>query len=64
MIFIATGSSRSGQITPTTPLQTNGCRLWDRSGMVLDCVKSPVRSTAVGTMALFRNVLVVWRRPE
>ena len=64
MIFIATRSSRSAQMTPTTPLQAKGCWVAGSFGMVLDLRKSPVRSAAVGTMALFMNVCVVWRRPE
>ena len=64
MIFIATGSRRLGQITPTTPLQTNVWPVAGSVGRVADALKSPVRSSAVGTMAVFRNVLVVWRSPE
>ena len=36
MIFIATGSSRFGQITPTTPLQTNVCPVAGSVGRVRD----------------------------
>src|SRR5688572_24614759 len=65
MIFIATGSSRFGQITPTTPLHVNGCKgVAGSFGTVLDALKSPVRSAAVRTMAVFRNVCVVRRRHE
>src|SRR5205814_8442153 len=64
MIFVATGSSRLGQITPVTPLQTNVFPVAGSVGIVLDWEKSPTRSSAVGTMALLRKVLVVWRRPD
>ena len=64
MIFIATGSSRFPQMTPTTPLQANSWPVAGSVGIVRDAVKSPVRSSSVGTIALFRNVCVVWRSPE
>ena len=64
MIFIATGSSRLGQMTPVTPLQANVCPVAGSTGSVLDALKFPVRSSAVGTMAVFRKVLVVCRSPE
>ncbi len=64
MILAATGSMRLGQITPTTPLQTKVCPVAGSTGLVVDALKSPMRSSAVGTMALFRKVLVVWRNPE
>ena len=64
MILAATGSMRLGQITPTTPLQTKICPVAGSTGLVADAVKSPVRSWAVGTTAVFRNVLVFCRSPE
>src|SRR5260221_6529156 len=64
MIFIATGSRRFAQIAPTTPLQTDVCPVAGSVGKVLDWLKSPTRSRAVGTIAVLKNVLVVWRRPE
>src|ERR1051326_3576767 len=64
MIFMATGSSRLAQITPVTPLHTNVLPVAGSVGMVLEALKFPVRSSAVGTMALFRNELVVCRRPD
>ena len=64
MIFIATGSSRLAQITPVTPLHAKVCPVAGSVGIVFEALKSPVRSRAVGTMAVFRNVLVFWRSPE
>src|SRR5215471_316369 len=64
MIFIATGSRRFWQMAPVTPLQANASPVAGSVGIVLDWLKSPARSSAVGTTALFRNVLVVCRRPE
>src|SRR5690242_7724113 len=64
MIFIATGSSRLAQITPVTPLQTIVFAVAGSVGMVLEALKFPVRSSAVGTIALFRNELVVCRSPD
>ena len=64
MIFIATGSSRLAQIAPLTPSQVNTCPVAGSTGKVLDALKSPTRSCAVGTTAVLRNELVVWRNPE
>src|SRR6267154_6805703 len=64
MIFIATGSRRSGQITLVTPLQTKAKPFLGSTGLVPEAVKLPVRSRAVGTTAPLRNVLVAWRSPE
>src|SRR5271157_1849569 len=61
MIFMATGSRRLGQITP---LQENVVPVAGSTGLVVEAVKLPVRSRAVGTIALFTNVLVAWRNPE
>ena len=51
-------------MTPTAPLQANSWPVAGSVGIVLDWLKSPVRSSAVGGIALFRNVCVVWRSPE
>ena len=51
-------------MTPTTPLQANSWPVAGSVGTVRDWLKSPLRSSAVGTIALFRNVCVVWRSPE
>src|SRR5882762_2192451 len=43
----------------------NGAALFSGSvGLILDCEKSPVRSRAVGTIALLKKLLVIWRSPE
>src|SRR5579863_6444046 len=60
MMFCAVGSSRFLGMT----LPGNGALLSGSTGGILDCEKSPLRSSAVGTMALFRNELMIWRRPE
>ena len=64
MIFVATGSRRAGQMTPLTLLQVNVAPVAGSVGFVAEALKLPTRSKSVGTMALLRNVLVVWRRPE
>src|SRR5260370_835077 len=60
-ILRAVGSKRPIGIIPFP----NGAPLFCGSvGLVLDCEKSPVRSSAVGTMALLKKLLVIWRSPE
>src|SRR5260370_21820445 len=60
-ILRAVGSKRSIGIIPFP----NGEPLFFGSvGLIFDCEKSPGRSTAVGTMALLKKLLVIWRSPE
>src|SRR6266851_3689667 len=43
----------------------NGAILFVGSvGLILDCEKSPIRSSAVGTTAPLKKLLVIWRSPE
>ena len=64
MIFTATGSRRLAQMTPLTPLQVKVALFAGSVGFVAEALKFPTRSKSVGTIALFRNVLVVCRKPE
>src|ERR1700730_7226788 len=60
-ILRAVGSKRLSGIIPPP----NGAPLFRGSvGLTLDCEKSPVRSSAVGTIALLKKLLVIWRSPE
>ncbi len=59
-MFSAVGSSRfAGMMLPG-----NGALFSGSIGAIFECEKSPVRSRGVGTIALFRNELVICRSPE
>jgi hypothetical protein len=51
-------------MTPATPPHAKVWPVAGSVGIVREALKSPVRSGAVGTMAVLRKVLVVCRSPE